>query len=33
VKEYRDRLGDHWKPAPLLERLAAQGRGFYSEVG
>jgi len=33
VKEYRDRLGDHWKPAPLLERLAAEGRGFYSEVG
>jgi 3-hydroxyacyl-CoA dehydrogenase len=32
VEEYRDRLGDHWQPAPLLERLAAAGRGFYSEV-
>jgi 3-hydroxyacyl-CoA dehydrogenase len=31
VKDYRERLGDHWKPAPLLERLAAEGRGFYSE--
>jgi len=32
IREYRERLGDHWKPAPLLETLAAQGRGFYSEV-
>jgi 3-hydroxyacyl-CoA dehydrogenase len=30
VKEYRDRFGDYWKPAPLLERLAASGRGFYT---
>jgi 3-hydroxyacyl-CoA dehydrogenase len=29
VKEYRARLGEHWKPAPLLERLVAAGRGFY----
>jgi 3-hydroxyacyl-CoA dehydrogenase len=29
VKEYRARLGDHWQPAPLLERLAAAGRGFH----
>jgi 3-hydroxyacyl-CoA dehydrogenase len=29
VKEYRARLGDHWQPAPLLERLAATGKGFY----
>jgi len=29
VKEYRSRLGDHWQPAPLLERLAAAGKGFY----
>jgi 3-hydroxyacyl-CoA dehydrogenase len=29
VNEYRARLGDHWKPAPLLERLAAAGKGFY----
>jgi 3-hydroxyacyl-CoA dehydrogenase len=32
VQEYRRRLGDHWAPAPLLERLAAAGRGFYSEA-
>jgi 3-hydroxyacyl-CoA dehydrogenase len=32
IGEYRDRLGDHWAPAPLLERLAAAGRGFYSEA-
>ncbi|MBI3473758.1 MAG: 3-hydroxyacyl-CoA dehydrogenase, partial [Candidatus Solibacter usitatus] len=30
VNEYRGRLGDHWKPSPLLERLAAAGRSFYS---
>ena len=29
VHEYRVRLGDHWKPAALLERLAAAGKGFY----
>jgi 3-hydroxyacyl-CoA dehydrogenase len=29
VNEYRARLGDHWKAAPLLERLAADGKGFY----
>ena len=29
VKEYRDRFGDYWKPSPLLERLAAEGKGFY----
>jgi len=29
VKKYRARLGDHWQPAPLLERLAAAGKGFY----
>ena len=32
VREYRGRLGDHWAPAPLLERLAAAGRGFYREA-
>ena len=31
VKEYRSRFGDYWEPAPLLERLVAEGRGFYSE--
>jgi 3-hydroxyacyl-CoA dehydrogenase len=28
VKEYRTRFGDYWSPAPLLERLVAEGRGF-----
>ena len=29
--KYRDRHGaEYWTPAPLLERLAAQGKGFYS---
>jgi len=32
LKEYRSRFGDYWEPAPLLERLAAEGRGFYSEA-
>ena len=31
VKEYRQRFGDYWQPAPLLERLAAERRGFYGE--
>jgi len=30
VRRYRDRFGEYWKPAPLLERLAAAGRGFYN---
>jgi 3-hydroxyacyl-CoA dehydrogenase len=30
VKEYRARFGDYWEPAPLLEKLAAEGRGFYA---
>jgi 3-hydroxyacyl-CoA dehydrogenase len=30
VKEYRERFGDYWKPAPLAEKLVAEGRGFYS---
>ncbi len=29
VRQYRDQLGDHWRPAPLLERLAAEGKTFY----
>ena len=29
VKEYRARFGDYWQPAPLLERLVAEGRSFY----
>ena len=31
VKEYRARLGDHWQPAPLLEKLVAGGRGFHND--
>jgi 3-hydroxyacyl-CoA dehydrogenase len=31
VKEYRTQLGDHWEPAPLLERLVAEGRSFHGE--
>jgi 3-hydroxyacyl-CoA dehydrogenase len=29
VIEYRARFGDYWQPAPLLERLAAEGRTFH----
>jgi 3-hydroxyacyl-CoA dehydrogenase len=29
VHEYGSRLGDHWRPAPLLERRAAADKGFY----
>jgi 3-hydroxyacyl-CoA dehydrogenase len=32
VTDYRRRFGDYWAAAPLLERLAAEGRGFYSEA-
>jgi 3-hydroxyacyl-CoA dehydrogenase len=28
VRDYRLRFGDYWKPAPLLEQLAAKGRTF-----
>ena len=31
VKDYRARFGDYWQPAPLLEKLVAEGRSFYSE--
>lgn len=30
VRGYRARFGDYWRPAPLLERLAESGGGFYS---
>jgi 3-hydroxyacyl-CoA dehydrogenase len=33
VTEYRRRFGDYWQPAPLLEKLVAEGRGFYGEAG
>ena len=29
VKEYREQCGEYWKPAALLEKLAAAGRGFH----
>jgi 3-hydroxyacyl-CoA dehydrogenase len=31
VKQYRERFGAYWQPAPLLERLVAEKRGFYEE--
>jgi 3-hydroxyacyl-CoA dehydrogenase len=31
VKEYRARFGDYWTPAPLLERMVAEGRSFYGK--
>ncbi len=31
-QEYRARLGEHWTPSPLLERLAAVSKGFYDGV-
>jgi 3-hydroxyacyl-CoA dehydrogenase len=30
VNEYRARFGDYWEPAPLVEKLVAENRGFYS---
>jgi len=32
VNQYRARFGDYWQAAPLLERLVAEGRGFYGEA-
>jgi 3-hydroxyacyl-CoA dehydrogenase len=29
VEDYRRQFGDYWKPAPLLARLASEGRGFH----
>jgi 3-hydroxyacyl-CoA dehydrogenase len=31
VREYRERFGDYWRPAPLLERLVAEGRRLYED--
>jgi 3-hydroxyacyl-CoA dehydrogenase len=31
VCEYRERFGDYWKPAPLLERMVAEGRRLYED--
>jgi 3-hydroxyacyl-CoA dehydrogenase len=32
IEEYRARFGDYWRPAPLIERLVAEGRSFYQEA-
>jgi len=32
VQEYRSKFGDYWRPAPLVERLVAEGRGFYQQA-
>jgi 3-hydroxyacyl-CoA dehydrogenase len=32
IHDYRTRFGEYWTPAPLLESLVAEGRGFYSEA-
>ena len=29
VRAYREQFGDYWQPAPLLERLVAEGRRFH----
>jgi len=31
VNEYRARFGDYWEAAPLLEKLVAEGKGFYAQ--
>ena len=28
IREFQDRFGDYWKPAPLLEELAQGGKTF-----
>ncbi len=28
MKKFNQKLGDHWKPAPLIEELANSGKGF-----
>jgi 3-hydroxyacyl-CoA dehydrogenase len=31
IERYRERIGaEYWTPAPLLARLAAEGKGFYA---
>ena len=32
VKEYREQFGDYWRPSPLLEKLAIEGRGFHGDA-
>jgi 3-hydroxyacyl-CoA dehydrogenase len=31
IKTYQEQFGDYWRPAPLLERLANEGRGFHGD--
>jgi len=33
VRSYAAQYGNHWRPAPLIERLVAEGRGFYTSEG
>jgi 3-hydroxyacyl-CoA dehydrogenase len=32
VNRYRGQFGDYWRPAPLLERLAIDRRGFCGDT-
>jgi 3-hydroxyacyl-CoA dehydrogenase len=32
IRDYRARFGDYWSAAPLIERLVAEGRGFYHQT-
>ena len=32
ILKYQEQVGrEYWQPAPLLERLAGEGKGFYSK--
>ena len=31
MKEWQDRYGDRWKPATMIEELAASGKGFLDD--
>ncbi|SLN57866.1 3-hydroxyacyl-CoA dehydrogenase NAD-binding domain-containing protein [Oceanibacterium hippocampi] len=33
MRSFRDQFGDQWEPAPLLERLASEGKGFKDYKG
>jgi 3-hydroxyacyl-CoA dehydrogenase len=32
VNKYREQFGDHWRPSPLLEKLAIEGRAFHGDA-
>jgi 3-hydroxyacyl-CoA dehydrogenase len=32
VNEYRRQFGDYWQPSALLQKLAAEGRGFHGDA-